>query len=467
MNKSMLTGITLGVATVAVGVVVAFNFMGGGSDSVYSPSVFGDQQYKMEQQDQTTGYKADRKEYGSIYKTTEVANRQLRDYENTYVGDSENQPTSEQAGSGKRSVQSSSEEGARSSNVGSTSDIAVGTEAEIQKHLTELEKQTAEAKKINRGGSAEKKEEGLISKLKSTMSNIFGGGKGTTKTSSSGQVYSPVSPGTTEYPTQAGADIGYKELGALPKGTDTKRGRVGSFSQQGSSSTTGGINKNESLGTQSDYQGTTDLKMVSELSKGAAAKDERELSSSAGLDPFMGVGEREAASVNGNLNYESADQVLESLDEDLYAGVEETLEDLETREEQINAERERHKRNAIALTIAISAALVGFWALMKFEGIELNPYGWAIIAGIMLTIFTLIAFLTKEAAELARYSGEGAQMYILAAGLFSLLNTLIPIDYVSNFIQLPSWAQPVIQWFASISTGLGSILGSSSSKDEE
>jgi len=85
----------------------------------------------------------------------------------------------------------------------------------------------------------------------------------------------------------------------------------------------------------------------------------------------------------------------------------------------------------------------------------------------MLTIFTLIAFLTKEAAELARYSGEGAQMYILAAGLFSLLNTLIPIDYVSNFIQLPSWAQPVIQWFASISTGLGSILGSSSSKDEE
>ncbi len=443
MNKSMTIGITLGVATVAVGVGVAFNFMGSSSDAVYSPSVFDDQQYKVsQQQNQNYGYSQKTADGSTIHRTAEISGRQLRDYENTYT-----QETTSRGETG--SIRRVAQIDGKSGGGGYSSDIAVGTEADIQKQLTDMERMSAEAQKMAKMNQAKpEKSGGMIAKLKSSVGNIFGG-KGGSNTSSSGGSVGGTAGSAPSKSQQAMMDANLKNIENVSKNLNTKRGRTGSFSQQGSSTSDGPSNLGQSQ-DQSNYKGTTDLKMVRELSAKAASKDKKDLSSSAGLDPFMGTGDTGGVSVGGDLSYSSSDQVLESIDEDLFATVDEKVEDLESQEDEMNKARKKHKTNCILFAIGALAAIALLWKVgPKLRNIAkgLSPNGmgpprivppwvkiacYVAIALMILAVLLMISKLVKEATLLGQYAAAGSGLFMMLSGLFSMGLMLVVTEVLLN-----------------------------------
>lgn len=428
MNKSMITGITLGVATVAVGVGVAFNFMGGGG-AVYSPSAFENQQYRISQQSQNYGYTDRSAEGSSIHETTKIAGRQLRDYENTYSQERAGRGETGQVGSTKRVAQI---DGRQTGGGGYSSDIAVGTGIELQKQLGDIERMSADAQKQAKMNQNKQKDGGMFQKLKSSF-GLGGQKSGSTSTSGTGSVGPSGSVGTAgTAPTasqQAMMDANIKEMKNISKSLDIQRGRTGSFSQQGSSSTNDGPSKLTQTESQPDFAGTTDLKIVQGLTADAASKNKRELSSSAGLDPFSGTSDGGGTSIDGSLAYTSADQILDDLDEDLFDGdIGATVEDLESQEDDANAARKKHMTNCILLA---SGALLAIVAL----GI-IGPPIWEFTNGKILVfllvaiILTLILFLVKQATLLSQYSGDSAGIFMGISSLLTLGLMLVLLEVV-------------------------------------
>lgn len=451
MNKSMITGITLGVATVAVGVGVVFNFMGDRGDAVYSPSVFDDQQYKISQQDNIKyGESGVNIDGSTIHQTSEIAGRQIRDYEQTYS--QEIAPRGETGQDGVDGKTSGID--GKAGGGGYSSDIAVGTEADIQKQLTDMEKMSADAQKQAKMNQSESQDTSMLGKLKSGIGNIFGGGKSqTTGTTTSG--VPPPSKGELP-PGVAGQtadmDTNLKEIERVSKGIDVQRGRTGSFSQGESSTTDTTTQKPKPGEIKTDYTGTTDLKIVQDLTAKQAAKGKEDLNPAAGYDPFMGKGDDGMYSVD-NLQYTSPDQILTGLDDDLYdSEVERVTQNLEDKEEEANEQRKKHQTNCIILASVALVAIVAFGIFGKALT-KIGPWGYVAIAAIVLVILALILWLVSEATKLSQYSGDAAGIFMAISSLLTLGLLLVLTEVILN---LPNLATAVISAVGTFLADIGS-----------